>query len=572
MNTTIKQTQKEYMNIVLSDIAIGNLNYRKSMDKEALADFAKEIALHGVISPILVRPGKDGKYELVTGERRYRAAVLANLKTIPAVIRPLTDDEVKEIQLVENIQRENPHPMDEALVIKYLLDKGQTIEEAANRIGKSKAYVYNRLRLAQLILSMQEMFRANKISFKEAITLGGLEQSSQMEFFDAYCKDWKNKGFIIYSFDYKISQYQYKLCNAPFNTKDEYLISDVDACTSCPFNSATLGSLFPEEATDSVCSKKECFRKKCQTHLSNRIQKLMKSKHPNPVAILTSYNYSIEMDEVINNFADLAVLKKYGSEKINRVEKPVHPKQRDFIDNEILDEEAYTTALVEYHAEMDEFESDLQAGKILLAYFIDDWSIKHQYFNFSNCDKIGVTAKQVQDAIKQGEATPELLEREKQRLTIKENRAKEIDKEKVKLNIYTLFSEVFGESKNCKSVIADQTAVRLIVYNSLDYAVRNFVNSVLFPNPDQQDDLNKSLSKLNDDEFCFLTRMALVSNSQSKLPNNSFSDSLYQIAKEAKLDLGRIEKSQKEIADNRAERFNDRMAQIDKLLSEMVEG
>jgi len=127
----------DFGQINTDDIDFSPLNYRKYFSEEALQSFAEELKQHGIISPLTVRVGKGSKYELVAGERRLRAARIAGLSTVPAAMATLTDEQVIEIQLSENLQRENPHPMHEAQGIGQMQSTGKNIEEIAARLGKS---------------------------------------------------------------------------------------------------------------------------------------------------------------------------------------------------------------------------------------------------------------------------------------------------------------------------------------------------------------------------------------------------------------------------------------------------
>ena len=129
---------------------------RRVFDEEALADLAQSIKQHGVLQPIMVRKIIDG-YELVAGERRWRASQMAGLKTIPAVVREFTDAEMTEIALIENLQRENLNPIEEALAYRRLMDEfGFTQEEVARKIGRSRSLIANMVRLLQLHPDVQQ--------------------------------------------------------------------------------------------------------------------------------------------------------------------------------------------------------------------------------------------------------------------------------------------------------------------------------------------------------------------------------------------------------------------------------
>jgi ParB family chromosome partitioning protein len=138
---------------------------RKHFDEAELNDLASSIRSHGVLQPILVRPIADGKYEIVAGERRWRAAQKAGLHTIPAVIRELNEVEVLEIAIVENVQRMDLNPIEEAQGFQALIDRfGRTQQEIADSVGKSRPHIANMLRLLQLPDDLQEMVRDGRLS------------------------------------------------------------------------------------------------------------------------------------------------------------------------------------------------------------------------------------------------------------------------------------------------------------------------------------------------------------------------------------------------------------------------
>lgn len=145
---------------------------RKSFDEKALSELADSIAEHGIIQPLLVRPMAEGGYQIVAGERRWRASRLVGLTEVPVVIKDLTDRETMEIALIENLQREDLNPIEEAEGIELLIKEyGLTQEIAAERVGKSRSAVTNSLRLLNLPPSVRELARDNKISAGHARAL-----------------------------------------------------------------------------------------------------------------------------------------------------------------------------------------------------------------------------------------------------------------------------------------------------------------------------------------------------------------------------------------------------------------
>ena len=155
--------------VKLLDIEPNREQPRKQFDEEALAELSDSIAQHGVLQPLLVRPMPDGGYQLVAGERRWRASRMAGLTEVPVVIRDLTDAQVAELALVENLQRENLNPLEEANGYKELSDKfGYTQEKISEIVGKSRPSIANALRLLNLPEDVQEMVSDGSISMGHA--------------------------------------------------------------------------------------------------------------------------------------------------------------------------------------------------------------------------------------------------------------------------------------------------------------------------------------------------------------------------------------------------------------------
>ena len=145
---------------------------RKHFDEEALKELADSIAMHGVIQPLLVRPLSDGGYQLIAGERRWRASRMAGLSQVPVVVREMTDEEAMELALIENLQREDLNPIEEAEGFKLLMDTYSfTQEQAAEKVGKSRPAVANALRLLALPKEVLAMVKEGIISSGHARTL-----------------------------------------------------------------------------------------------------------------------------------------------------------------------------------------------------------------------------------------------------------------------------------------------------------------------------------------------------------------------------------------------------------------
>lgn len=160
----ISETQSA-VKLKLTDIEPNRNQPRKNFDEEALADLAHSIELHGVLQPLLVRPCPNGSYQLVAGERRWRASRMAGLTEVPVVIKELTDAQVAELALVENLQREDLDPIEEALGFKELSEKYEyTQEEISNLVGCSRPAIANALRLLTLPEEVIALISDKKLS------------------------------------------------------------------------------------------------------------------------------------------------------------------------------------------------------------------------------------------------------------------------------------------------------------------------------------------------------------------------------------------------------------------------
>ncbi|MGB9976603.1 ParB/RepB/Spo0J family partition protein [Thermovenabulum sp.] len=152
---------------------------RKNFDEEKLIELAESIKTHGIIQPIILKKTEKG-YEIVAGERRWRAAKIAGLKKIPAVVKELTREEIMEVALIENIQREDLNPIEEAEAYRTLIEQcGLTQEELAKKLGKSRPFIANTLRLLNLDDEIKSMMIKGEISSGHARALLSLEDSEE---------------------------------------------------------------------------------------------------------------------------------------------------------------------------------------------------------------------------------------------------------------------------------------------------------------------------------------------------------------------------------------------------------
>ncbi len=263
--------------IPLHEIALSSAEPQRQrrlrFNGEQLAELAASIRDHGVLQPIIVRSlrpgvgtpgGEPARYELVAGERRYHAAKAAELETIPAVVRELTDEQVLEVQLIENLQRADLHPMEEAEGYSQLMKvHGHAIEELHARVGKSRSYVYGRLKLLSLSQKCRAAFYADKISASVALLLARIpNEKLQDEALQAVTgEDTHHLGLTLAEARQLIHEhYMLRLKHAPFPIEDETLPGG--PCSKCPKRTGNQPELFDDVSDADMCTDPPCYEAK----------------------------------------------------------------------------------------------------------------------------------------------------------------------------------------------------------------------------------------------------------------------------------------------------------------------
>ena len=177
-----RESDDELRQLPLDVIHPGRYQPRSVFDEEKLEELASSIRAQGVVQPIVVRSTGEGEFELIAGERRWRAAQLAEISDIPAVVRDVSDQVAVAISLIENIQREDLNPLEEATALRRLIDEFQmTHQEAADAVGRSRAAVSNLLRLLELVQEVKDMVDVRAIEMGHARALLSLDKELQVQ-------------------------------------------------------------------------------------------------------------------------------------------------------------------------------------------------------------------------------------------------------------------------------------------------------------------------------------------------------------------------------------------------------
>jgi ParB family chromosome partitioning protein len=271
------QNSSEFQYIAIDTIHESATNPRRTFDACKLGELAESIRTNGLIQPITVRPQSDG-FEIVAGARRFRAAQLAELFSLPARIVDISDSETILWQLVENSQRLDVHPYEEAQGFQRLLDMpGYDVATLVEKSGKSPAHVYARLSLLQLIPSIAEVFSAERITASHANLLARLPQDAQANAYEqCWRKDWQDKEPHLLPAKHLSAWIQtnlyLSLADAPFSKEDPTLNPPAGACVTCPRRSGFNTVLFADvESHGDQCLDAPCFHAKVNAHLDREI-------------------------------------------------------------------------------------------------------------------------------------------------------------------------------------------------------------------------------------------------------------------------------------------------------------
>jgi ParB/RepB/Spo0J family partition protein len=282
MNT--EAVNQEYQTVTLSQLTESLTNPRKTFDYKALNEMAESIRAVGLLQPILVRPtATEGRFEIVAGARRFRAARLAEVESVSVRVCQLTDAQALEAQVIENLIRADVHPYEETqgfLALMRLDPARYTAQELAAKTGKSVTFVLQRLKLADLIPAAAKSFQKDEIATGHALLLARLSMPQQVEAFphcfaDVWLEGKQKKRLVnVAEFSHYIdSNIILELSEAPFSREDDTLYPEAGACLNCPKRSGFNTLLFPDVKKDS-CFDAACYGEKVTRFIaaSNLVQ------------------------------------------------------------------------------------------------------------------------------------------------------------------------------------------------------------------------------------------------------------------------------------------------------------
>jgi ParB family chromosome partitioning protein len=320
METTVINAT-EYRNLPLALLTESATNPRRTFDEKSLHELADSIRVQGVLSPLLVRPKDERSFEIVAGARRYRAAQMAEAATVPVRIVSLSDAAALEAQLIENLQRDAVHPMEEAEGFKRLLDFEEpqyTVEQIAAKVGKPAAYVLHRLKLADLIPAVVEVFYRNEIGVSHALLLAKLPADMQPAALSACFKEVYNGGEKAAKVLLPVRVLRFwietnvllLLKDAPFDKKDAHLVAIAGSCIDCPQRTGHNKLLFSDFGKQDACTNPSCFSAKVDAHIAKTV-----ADKPKLVQISTAYGQQRDGSPVLPRNKYVAIREEKPKDK-----------------------------------------------------------------------------------------------------------------------------------------------------------------------------------------------------------------------------------------------------------------
>lgn len=558
--------------IRIDDIITDPNQPRKHFDPIAQAELVKSVLLHDLIQPVMVRPNPNGEgYMLVVGERRFRAkkevfSTDHSRDSISCTVRELTNEQALELQVIENLQRKDVHPMEEASTFLFMLKvQNVSIAEIAARVGKQEFFVKQRLKLNELTEGWQQLFFNGKINMAVALQISQMSTEIQTEFYKS-----KTEDVDVTSVDYMVSFNNWdfssrkgKLSDAAFNLDDATLLPEMGACTNCSFNTAA-ALLFPEDIIQARCMNVTCFKRKNDVHFERAID--VAKTEENILFIKTDYGDTAGASQKVGE-------KVLSNNDYYQITRPELPNEEEF-SNEWLDDNSMTPEtptdeeideckqefqkqVLAVQDEQKAFDESLENNEFKKAFVVDGNNMG-KYVTIQVTDYAKKKLK-LDDIVASGgepDAAAEIL-----RLETKEIRSKELDGEKVWLKINSLATglneAVHGEDFSK----IDMAGIIVAMWNKIGYgAVQMLKEAVNGLSINEIADNPSVITTQMFNAACRVFMMGVLPIAYGSHINGGQQKALYGVLQQYKADeITIIEQEQAAAAAKRIQRVNERI-------------
>ena len=383
-------TPAQVVNLSTDLIEPSNLNARKTFDPETLRELAQNIATHGVIQPITVRASSKEHYEIICGERRFRASRLLNMPEIPAIIQTATDEQAYDLSISENLQREDVPPIEAAEAYKRLIDTGRyDVKTLALQFGRSEKSIYQVIKLCDLIGGIADLVRTGKLSASCGVVVSKYDKKIQKDILaDRFGKDgqgdWCN--LTATALDGKIKQcYTNDLADYTF---------DKTECQACTHNSQNYDLFAGCGNGCGRCTNAKCLQAKQRTFVVEQAKAVV-TENPKVVFIRSQYG-SIDSttEAVMKEGHEFKEMESYNTTRFPN--KPVAPAETEYKAKEDFAkaQETYERQNKLYEKKMQELDTLKEQGKIRVYATVEDRGIEMRYKEVKATDKPEKTPEQ----------------------------------------------------------------------------------------------------------------------------------------------------------------------------------
>ena len=362
MGTAISQTAvKNIVSVALADIQPSNYNSRKNFDEKSLVELADSIRQQGVLQAIGVRPIAENRFEIVFGERRYRASQIAGLEEIPAVILDISDETAEEMAVTENLQRKDVTPIEEANAYQKLIESGRhDVQSLAVQFGKNESYIRTRLKFVSLIPEIAQLLEQDELTISVATEICRYGEDIQHDIYEKHLKE----GVLYNSWLGMKASEVAKNIERSYTTDLKRYFFDKTVCLSCPHNTNNM-MLFCEEGSCGNCANRKCLEEMNASYLAEKAVQLMEQL---PFALLCRDFYGCNEKVVEQLVASGFEVEKLSVRPADYPEEPEAPDMEDYENAEEYAEayKEYEKELSEYKEECEDVNRRSEAGEITL--------------------------------------------------------------------------------------------------------------------------------------------------------------------------------------------------------------
>ena len=362
METAISQTAvKNTVSVALADIQPSNYNPRKNFDEKSLVELADSIRQQGVLQAIGVRPIAENRFEIVFGERRYRASQIAGLEEIPAVILDISDETAEEMAVTENLQRKDVTPIEEANAYQKLIESGRhDVQSLAVQFGKNESYIRTRLKFVSLIPEIAQLLEQDELTISVATEICRYGEDIQHDIYEKHLKE----GVLYNSWRGMKASEVAKNIERSYTTDLKRYFFDKTVCLSCPHNTNNM-MLFCEEGSCGNCANRKCLEEMNASYLAEKAVQLMEQR---PFALLCRDFYGCNEKVVEQLVASGFEVEKLSVRPADYPEEPEAPDMEDYENAEEYAEayKEYEKELSEYKEECEDVNRRSEAGEITL--------------------------------------------------------------------------------------------------------------------------------------------------------------------------------------------------------------